>query len=494
MMEQYSDYSVLSGRFDLYSILRDIFRNLWAILLVALAAGMIMNVYARVNHQTSYSSKAMFAVKSKSSSNYSRTNLTAASTMATSFGNILNSSLLKKKVCEDLKLKTFDAKASAQVISKTNLITINITADSPYKAYSVMCSTMRVIDELVPYVSTNMVLEVLQEPSVPSGADANFTGRSETMKGFLAGAAFMTVVFALISYFKNTVKSEGDLERKVGGRILGVIDHQRTRLSVSEFLKGRRDTHLITEMNADFKFVEKIKKVGATLANHMRRHHQTVALFTSVNAHEGKSTIAANVALALAEQDQTVLLIDGDFRNPTLFRMFYPKQEKLANTLNGLIGGKCTAKEVIKRYGGYKLFMLLNDKGDQESMDIVASQRMKFLVTKAKAHFDYVVIDSPPLALMSDAEAFAEMSDLSILVVKYDYSTAEDISDAVDTLSGCKAEFYGSILNDYRSFTGERTVGGYGAYNRYGYGTYGKYGAYGRYGAYGHYAGKESNE
>ena len=493
-MEQNSDYSVLSGRFDLYGILRDIVRNLWAILLVALAAGMIVNVYARVNHQTSYSSKAMFAVKSKSSNNYSRTNLTAASTMATSFGNILNSSLLKKKVCEDLQMETFDARASAQVISKTNLITISVTADTPYKAYTIMCSTMRVIDELVPYVSTNMVLEVLQEPSVPGGADATFTGRNEAIKGFLIGAALMTMVFALLSYFKNTVKSEGDLEKKVGGRILGVIDHQRTRLSVSELLKRQKDTHLITDVNADFKFVEKIKKIGATLTNHMRRHDQKVVLFTSVNAHEGKSTVAANVALALAEQDQTVLLIDGDLRNPTLFKMFYPKQTKLANTLNGLIAGRNTTKDTVRRYGGYKLFMLLNDKGDQESTDIVASQRMRYLVSKAKAHFDYVVIDSPPLALMSDAEAFAEMADLTVLVVKYDYSTAEDINDAVDTLSGCKAEHYGTILNDYRSFIGERAVGGYGAYNRYGYGAYGKYGTYGKYGAYGHYAGKESNE
>ena len=473
-MEQNNDTSVLAGRLDLYSIARDIVQNLWAILLVAAAAAMIMSVYARMNHQTSYSSKAMFAVKSRSSSSYSRANLTAASSMADSFGNILNSSLLKKKVCEDLNMETFDARTSAQVISKTNLINLNVTADSPYKAYTVICSTMRVIDDLVPYVSTNMVLEVLQEPSVPAGADANYTGRSEAMKAFLIAAAFMTAVFALLSYFKDTIKSEGDLERKVGGRILGVIEYQRSRVPLKEWLKGRRGTNLITDVNASFSYVEKIKKISVALSNHMKRNGQKVILITSVNAHEGKTTVAANIALSLADQNQSVLLIDGDLRSPALYKLFVPVRVHLTYTLNDLLAGRCTVKEAVRKENGRKLFLLLNEKGNRESTDIVASQRMQKMIENAKDFFDYVVIDSPPLAMMSDAEAFAEAADLTILNVKYDYSTAEEVNDAVDTLTGCKAEFYGCVLNGVHSLFGNRSVGGYGTY-----GTYGRYGRYG---------------
>ncbi len=491
-MEQNNDYSVLSGHLDLYSILRDIVRNLWAILLVALAAAMITNIYVRMNHQTSYSSKAMFAVKAKSSSNNSRTSLTAASTMATSLGNILNSSLLKKKVCEDLSIPSFDARTSAQVISKTNLINLNVTADTPQKAYTTICSTMRVINELVPYVSTSMVLEVLQEPSVPGGADASFTGRSEALKAFILGAAFMTTVFALLSYFKNTIKSESELEDKVGGRVLGVIDHQRTRATIPELLKGRQDTRLITDVNSSFEFVEKMKKITTTLSGHMKRNDQKVLLITSVSAHEGKSTFAANVAIALARQDKNVLLIDGDIRSPALYKLLIPKHMKLMNSLNTLLAGNCTVKEAVHKEGGKGPYLLLNDKGNPQSTDIVSSKRMNQLITASRRHFDYVIIDSPPIGVISDAEVFAEDADLTVLVVKYDYSTADAVNDAVDTLNGCSAEFYGCVLNDAHTLLGDRSVGGYGTYGKYGYGygygRYGKYGKYGRYGAYGHYA------
>ena len=238
-----------------------------------------------------------------------------------------------------------------------------------------------------------------------------------------------------------------------------------------------------------------MKKIASSLSNHMKRSDQKVILVTSVNAHEGTSTVSANIALALGQQGRRVLLIDGDLRSPALHKLFVPSKTKLQNTLNALLSGKCSVKEAIMKENGRNLFLLLNDRGNPHSTDIVASRRMNELIDAARPYFDCIVIDSPPFALMSDAEAFAEWADLMVLTVKYDYCTVDEINDAVETLGGCKAEFYGCVLNDVHTLLGDRSVGGYGAYGSYGkygygrygkYGKYGKYGAYGRYGAYGH--------
>ena len=130
--------------------------------------------------------------------------------------------------------------------------------------------------------------------------------------------------------------------------------------------------------------------------------------------------------------------------------------------------------------------MLLNKRNYGNSTDIVSSDNMARLLESAKKHFDFVVVDSPPMSLMADAEVMANLSDMSILVVAYDTVLAQDLNDAIDALRDCRASFAGCILNQVRTLPGaRRTTGGYGGYGRYG--RYGQYKNYGRYGSYGNY-------
>ena len=108
MNENRQDITTALDNLDMFSIIRDTLRNFWVILLGALAVGMIVNMYYKANYQSTYSTTATFVVTSKTSSNYAYSNLSAASTMAGSFSNILNSNLLKNKVCEELGLSSFD--------------------------------------------------------------------------------------------------------------------------------------------------------------------------------------------------------------------------------------------------------------------------------------------------------------------------------------------------------------------------------------------------
>ena len=491
-MNENQSTSLLSRRVDPYSIGKDILRNLWAVALLALAAAMLMNVYARLNHQTSYSTTARFIVKSRTSSNYSYSNLTTASSVATSFSGILNSSLLKKKVCEDLKMDTFDASAKASVVEGTNLLTLEVTADSPKKAYQIMASIMKTMNELSQYVSSSMVMDVLLPPQVPTGADAGFTGYGQSKKAFIIAFGAGILLFGFLSYLKDTIKGQEDLEDKLDAKCLGTLYFQSPYKTLKDALKKNKDNQLITGVRANFEYVERFKKLTSNISGHMKRHEYKTILVTSVSEHEGKSTVAANLALSLAQQGKAVLLIDGDMRRPSQKDFFIEKDVRLEHTLADLLERRSTVKETIYHDKKQKLYMMLNNHGVSNSTDLVASVRMKQLVDAAKVRFDYIVIDSPPMALMADAESLAEIADLSILVVKYDHVTAGDINDAIDTLNGCHAEFYGCVLNEMKALPGStRTVGGYGTYGRYGryghYGRYGRYGSYGSYGAYSHY-------
>lgn len=485
-MNNEKEYSSFLEQIDLYSMLMDLLRNLWAIILGAVAVALIVNMSVRSDFESTYSTTGTFVVTSKSSSNYIYNNLSAASNMAESFTNILNSNLLKKKVCQELGLSSFNAKTKAGVIKGTNLMTLQVTSDSPYNAYRIIRSIMNNIGGLTEYVSDDMVMEVLQDPPVPTGADASFSAARQTEKTGMIAALCLAAAFMYLSYIKESIKGEKDLEDKLDAQSLGMLYHDPPFSSLAAFLRGKVNRHLVTDLTAKFDFVERNKKIAANVSAAAKKHDAKVILVTSVKEHEGKSTVASNLALSLVQQSYKVLLIDGDMRRPSLQNLFLRKKDKLPATLGDLLTGKATLMDAMwydKRRGVY---LLLNKKSYPNSTDIVSSQYMKRLLEAASESFDYIILDSPPTSLMADAEVLGDLADLSVLVVSYDMVLAPDLNDVIDTLRDCRAHFAGCILNNVRTLPGaRRAVGGYGGYGRYAYGR--RYGDYDHYGRYGHY-------
>lgn len=488
-MEEKTSFSSISEQIDLYSLIRDVIKNIAFILLAALAAAMIADVIVRDNYQNVYSTTATFVVTSKNSSNYAFGNLNAASSMADSFKNILNSSLLRKKVCEDLNVSSFDAKTSTKVITGTNLMTLTVTSSTPQKAYSTIRSIMRTINGLTRYVSENMVMEVLQEPEVPTRPDAKVSVRKQATRAFVITAILTALIFMYLSFIRDTIKSEEDMKMKLDADSLGLLYHDPNYHSTSDFFRRNKSKHLVTDLNARFEYVELNKKITALVSGIARKNGAKKILITSFHEHEGKSTFSANLALMMAKQSAKVLLIDGDMRRPTLNKLFLKPGEKLDACLGDMLKGKASMTDVIRTDKDHGIDLLLNDKEFPNSTDIVSSYYMERLLEVVSDRFDFIIIDSPPMSIMADAEVLAGLADMSILVVGYDTVPAPELNDAIDSLRDCKAEFMGCVLNDVRTLPGtHRTVGGYGGYGRYG--RYSHYQRYGRYGGYGHYGDK----
>lgn len=484
-MEKKPNTGSIFDTINLYSILRDIFRNLWAIALGAVAVAMIVNIIAHTKVESTYTTNATFVITSRTAGNYAYNNLSAASTMAESCTNVLNSSLLKRKVCEDLDVDSFQASMSTRVITDTNLMTLKVTGDSPWNAYSIIRSVMKNMEELTSHISSDMVMEVMQDPAVPINADPAPSPRSQMIKWGLIAAAALTAVFAFLSYKKDTIKSETDLEDKLDAHSLGELyNYGSTKL-----FGKKKNKLLITELTAGFEFVERFKKLAARISTEADKRDAKVIVVTGVREHEGKTTVTANIALALARKSDRVLLIDGDLRRPTLASLFLDDDTVPEVTFKDVLEGRGELDDALIHDEKRDIWLLLNTSGCSNSTDLVSSDEMAELIEDARSRFDYVLIDTPPMSLMADAEVMADISDISVLTVKYDLVQARDLNDAIDALRVCKAHFMGCVLNDVRCLPGERrTVVGYGGYGRYGrYGRYGKYGKYGKYGRYGNY-------
>jgi len=480
-------YNTIFDAIEPYSLVTDLLKSLWAMVLGALTVAMLVMMFFQSSSQQSYTSSTIFAVMSKTGSGNSYNNVSAASSMASDFSSILQSDLLRKKVCEDIGVDSYEATITSTVIDETNLLNLSVTSSSPQLTYQIIQSIIKNYSSVTQYVSNNAVMEVLQAPNIPAGGNntTNYKGRAK--RAFGITFVVLLAVFAILSVRHDTIKSESDMYAKVDADFLGSIEHVPTPLTWKNVFRHRKSGVLVNDVSASFGYTENYKKIAASLVKKSEKYGEAkVILVVSVAEHEGKSTVAANLALTLQQQGYSTILVDGDLRRPSQQTLFHKKVKTSIPDMLKL--GEEISLETDRSTG---LRLLLSDpEGYVNSTDIVSSHAFKRMIEALKNVADYVVIDSPPLALMADAEAMASVSDMSVLVVQYNRVLAGDINDAIDSLKGYHCHMAGCILNGLHTISGP-VSGVYGGYGTYG--NYGHYGAYGRYGKYGR-NGTKSND
>lgn len=465
-------------KIHLYSIITDVLRNWWVILLGALAVAMIANIAVKEQSHTNYSytTSATFVVSAKGSSSSVYSDLASAQTMATTFSNVLNSGIMQKKVCEDLGLGSFDAKVTASVISETNLLVLTVTANSSKMAYQVIRSIMRNYSTITASMVGSTMLEVLKEPEVPTGSGGYVNTAGAMKKGFYFGVLVFVLLFAVLSYMNDTIKSSSDLADKLDAKALGTVYYERKYKSLRSWLQHKKSSILVTNTTASFGFVESYKKIAAKLTYMKQEGKGEIIVVTSILENEGKSTAAANIALSLAQNSGKVLLIDCDLRRPAQ-HLIFGKKKGACKDWTGLLNDKSILPDALRYDKERGIFTLLAAKSRSNSAELFSGNAMKEILQLFRDHFDYIVMDSPPMSVAADAEILADQVDMSVLIVRYNQVQARDINDAIDALSNCNSVMAGCILNQAKTMPSLNPSSygyGYGYGGYYGYAKYGK--------------------
>jgi len=187
---------------------------------------------------------------------------------------------------------------------------------------------------------------------------------------------------------------------------------------------------------------EQYRRLAASLHHLQEIHGLKVVLIASAVAGEGKTLTAANLALTFSESyERDVLLIDADLRRPSLARTFgIPSIPGLSDGLLRDFDGKLPLQQVSDR-----LSVLPAGRSTPDPMAGLTSERMKQLVTEARAAFDWVILDTPPIGLMTDASLLASIADGTVLVVKANSTPFDMVRRAVEALG--QKRLLGVVLN-----------------------------------------------
>ena len=470
--------------YDPIVIVWDVLKHWYLVLAVAILMGMATFVHAEVSYQPLYTTKATLVVSARGNSTTVYQNLQSASSLASVFSDVLNSSLLRKAILEDLEMDSFDGTITTAPVPDTNLITMEVTDTDPRTAFLVMRALIEK-HSLVSYkVMGDVILEVLQAPAVPVAPSNPMDASGQTKRMMTLSALGMCALLALVSALQDTVRSREEADKKLNVRILGELQHERKVKNLAVALKQhkKKTSVLITSPLTSFSYVERVRKLRRQVEQHMPEGGR-VLMVTSALENEGKSTVAANLALSMAQKQKKILLIDADLRRPAIYKVL--ERELTRPGTADVLQGKAGLKDAVMPYAkDSSLSLLLEVRERRNSVDLVGSEEMRRLLEEARAQFDFIIIDTPPMSAAPDAESLAELVDASLLVVRQNAATAKMLDRALDILAQAKSRPLGCVLNNMHapvlSNMGNSSYG----YGEDHYGRYGHYGHYGKYGAY----------
>lgn len=165
---------------------------------------------------------------------------------------------------------------------------------------------------------------------------------------------------------------------------------------------------------------------------------------TSASPREGKSTTAVNIAISLAQEGKRVLIVDCDLKKPKIHKAFgIADQPGLTN----IVSEQISAQEVISETRYANLFCLPAGIVVPNPSEILANERIFAVLEELEEQFDFIIFDTPPLNVVSDAMPVIELADGVILVVRSKISLYSEFEKALSTIENAKAKLLGVIVN-----------------------------------------------
>lgn len=474
--------SVLWHNFKL--ALRHLF---WIPLALALLLAGFMAFRSHNPVSATYTCRAVFAV----SANYSSStdilsynyyyDSAAASQLSATFPYILGSDAMKMLIRQDLGTDKVPGTISVSSVADAGLFVLSVTSSTPDEAYDTLNSIIRVYPQAATAVLGDTQITMIDDLIMPTEPDVVETETSPALIGAVLGLALGLIVVFLISLLRKTVHAAEDLRSLINLPCLAYLPQVRFKQ------RSKKTDQSVTILNSktgtDFREAIRALRLKVTKATEAVEGCKAI-LVTSTLPHEGKTTVSTNLALALAAEGNRVILMDADLRN---------------QSLKGALGIETPSEGLVelltRKNNQFRLLnvphttmlLLSGDETDPHPQRLLDSRRMESVLSALKQQMDYIIIDTPPAGILSDAATLAKYADAALYVVRQDLASTSQIFDSIQALASSEVKIIGNVLNGTQAGT---TRYGYGS--KYGYTS--KYGnGYGyKYGAYGYGSGKRS--
>lgn len=447
--------------FHIPIILLDILKNAWLAILAALVACIGVFSYATLVYKPVYTTDATFVVSPRSNGSYVGfySSLNTANEMAGVFGEVFSSDVLERMIKEDLQDPGLSFAVKATVAEGTNILQVSAEADSPETAHLVIQSVLRNYRRVSGYLFGSVVLDVLKKPQISLTPSNPFRLKYYMTVGAVLAVFAMVALITLLSVLRPTVKTLSCAKRRMEDTPLGILPKEKKFIL---FRKRIKKPPMITDTSTSFQYTESLLQLTHRVRYKMQKDGMKILLVTSVAENEGKSTISANLALALAKHGHKVAYVDMDLRKPAVHKVFgrFPKEDLMTCLQQGAPASLNDSK---------RLHILSNSHSRPGTDKLLHSEELVKLLDTLREKMDYVILDSAPYAATADTGMLLNHADCCVMVIRQDWVPYRVCQDVSEDLDESRAEYLGYVINHYwDDGTAQAFQDRYGKYGYYG--------------------------
>ena len=300
------------------------------------------------------------------------------------------------------------------------------------------------------------------DPAVPP--ESAYKPRKLQIAGasFVLGLLLAAVAALMLDRINTTVRSSDEVEEKLGLPTLAMVP------LLSGAPASAAGGYYLEQPSSVF--AEAIRTARTSILLSAIDNSSKTLLVTSSVPNEGKSSVAINLALALAQSKKT-LLIEADLRAPSVVR--HLRLDATKPGLTSLLAGEATFVECLQRVGGSSLYVLPSGPTLANPLELLSSERFKQLLARVAAACEIVIIDSPPVHLVSDSVVLSTLATGTIFVVRADSTPSPIARRCIRALQDGGGNVIGIALNQLDFNKADRYYGAYTGYAKE-YGAYSK--------------------
>ena len=444
------------GLIDIVGLLTDYFRTLrrmWIwVLILAVAGGAFSYIRSYMTWSPRYTASATFTITASQDGSDSTTGSYAfydnstAEQMANTFPYILTSGVLSRRAAETMGRETVSGQITASSEANTNLFTMSVTDSDAGLAYETLQAVIQCYPEVSEVIIGRTNMQLIDETGIPAYPDNPRDGKGALVKGAGAGALLGLLWAGAVTISRMTVKKKEDFQTRAHMKCIGEVP----QVTMKKRSRESRNVLNILNEKTDPAFEEAMQLVRGKVEYSAWRHHSKTILVTSALAGEGKSTLAVNLALAFSKSGKRAALIDCDLRHPSDRKILGLEEgsglyEVL--TREARLGDVLLTGKDMEMDEEFKFCFLPGGKAAEDGSRLLGSERMQKVIEAVQEKVDYVILDSAPAGLLTDAGVLAQYADSAIFVIKRDFASTTHIMEGLEELSESRVHLIGGILN-----------------------------------------------
>ena len=439
---------------DLQEMVHMLLKWWWLIAFLAIVIPVAAYFYTNFTYVPQYTAAATMVVNSKQlrvvgGQVVVSNDIWLSQKLVETYSLILKSDRVMELVAQDLGLNlppSFISKAVSVAHEKdTEVLSVIVRNTDPELAAKICNSIMKVAPEAISSTVEVGSVNVVDYAKIPGYPEPPATTRN-MLVGALLGL-MLGVGFAFVfRYFDNTIKNDEDVKAKLGLILLGCIPYAGPKERKGQAVIIPSLSKQDKPYWAGLAFAEAYKGIRTNLLYTTLVNSSRKLLITSAMNGEGKSTTTINLAITLAQSGKSVLVIDCDLRKPSIHKLLSLQLEE-GRGLASVLSGELEAKAGIVFMEGTGIYILPSGPIVPNPSELLGSENMAKLLALLEPDYDYILMDTPPACLVTDAVDLSKYADGVIFVVKQSFVKVDTIYLTLDYFNNVNARILGCVLN-----------------------------------------------